>query len=813
MPTNRNSSFDREGFELPLYQVEDENKDLVSGFDSSRLLLVTSKSLVWIFLLLAGAVFGSWLYLRYTKPLYQSSSVLKLESKNNALMLGLDKSEEAQANNNISTLSGEIEIIRSRLVFEKTLKRLHLETSCFAQGKILDEEKYAHAPVKVSYKISDPAFYDKRIDLRLVSTKEYEVSYELSNKEKVAGKALFGKSVHFPGFSLTIQKTSFYTPELNDQAFFLIINSKEHLYNYLEKSLVVEILNPQANTLKLTFTDVNAQKAKDIIETIDKVYLEQTIENKSKAQQQTLQFLEESLQNTEAKLATAEYRLEAFMKKNKTVDVKNDVTRVIKEIEELDKTKSALQIKVSLLNNLKDLMVSGKNVKTIVPSFPELADPVLSKLITQLITLQQEKQLKLTRNNENTYVITSINTAIENLKKNILSTVTQNRKLLYQELEEIEKQEDEQKKAFLSLPGKETKFTRIKRFYDLYEKYYLLLMEKKAEYGIAKAGMVPNFMILSSATVSKTPISPNMLLAYLTGLGFGFLLSIGLIIIRYTINNSVTSQKELEKLIHSPILGGIPEYLKEKMKISKIIVEKSPKAAICEALRTIRTNLEFINTSKEKKIISITSTISGEGKTFVAVNLAGIIAMSNQKVVFIDLDMRKPKGHKAFDRVNNEGMSSLLINKVTLSDVLQKTEMENLDFISAGPNPPNPSELLMRPEMQVILKELQAIYDVIIIDTPPVGLVTDAVLIMKYATIPLYIVRANYSKKTVSTTINKLAESRAFTGLSVILNAMRSINSYGYGNYGYGYGNKHGYYEEEDKDSSIITRIKNFLGA
>lgn len=804
------SSSDNEGFQVPMNDSSEQEEDFLSEFDLSRFLLVTRRTIVWVLLLIFIGIFGSYTFLRYSKPVFESTSILKLENKNDAVVLGLDQTREAQVSN-LRNLSGEIEFIKSPLVFEKTLQQINLDVSVFNEGKILNEEKYKDNPVSINYLLHNPAFYNLRFDIKFLGEKKFSLSFQHPNKEKFNAIYSFGQTITLPDITLEIKETEKYSDELQSVDFFFIINSRESLMAYLEENLDVAIMNVEANTLKVSFKDHNPAKARDIVKTIDEVYLEETIKNKSKTQEQTLKFLEENLELTEAKLASSEKRLESFMKENKTANVKDDLSDLMKKIADFENQKITLRMRVTAVEELQNLIIANKDLKGFTPSLVELNDPQLLSLISELAELYQEKEIALSHSKENTYVVKSLNISIENLKASILNAVSQNRKLLFQQLSQIENQVTDLEKNFLTLPGKETEFTRIKRFYDLYEKYYLLLMEKKAEYGIAKAGNVPNFVVLAPAEIMKTPIYPNKLSIYLTGLGLGLFLGLGLIFLRYILDNTITSPRDLEKGLKVPLLGAIPAYSKEKMEFSKIVVNKNPKSAISESLRSIRTNLEFMSGGNAQKVISITSTISGEGKTFIAVNLAGIIAMSDQRVIILDLDMRKPKVHKAFNLNNHSGVSTILINKTSIEDAIQKSDIPTLDVISAGPTPPNPSELLLRPEFDQLINTLQKTYSVIIMDTPPVGLVTDGVLIMKRANLPIYVVRANYSKKAFRNNINKLYRTTAFNNLSVILNGMSGINEYGYGGYGYGYGKGSGYYDTDATRPGVAERLKTFL--
>jgi capsular exopolysaccharide synthesis family protein len=360
------------------------------------------------------------------------------------------------------------------------------------------------------------------------------------------------------------------------------------------------------------------------------------------------------------------------------------------------------------------------------------------------------------------------------------------------------------------LPAKGTEYTRVKRLKDLTEKYYTLMLDKKAELGIAEAGTVEEFVVLSPASNPTVPIAPNRMIIYAGCAVIGLFISMLLVTSRYFLHDTIANQRELERTTSAPILGIIPAYIREKMNVSRLIVHRNPKASISEALRSVRTNMEFMfPNSQRKRIISVTSTISGEGKTFVAINLGGVIALSGAKVVILDLDMRRPKVHTAFDEENYNGISTLLIGKHTLSECIRSSPIETLDFIAAGPTPPNPSELILRPEFDTLLKELHLKYDVIIIDTPPIGLVTDGVLVMRKVDLPIYVVRADYSKRIFIKNINKLIRNNNFSKLAVILNALKNNGQFGYG-YGYGYGSS--YYDDDDEvKNKGIEKLKGLL--
>jgi capsular exopolysaccharide synthesis family protein len=349
-----------------------------------------------------------------------------------------------------------------------------------------------------------------------------------------------------------------------------------------------------------------------------------------------------------------------------------------------------------------------------------------------------------------------------------------------------------------NIPQKEAEYVRLRRHSDLYEKFYLLMMDRKAQYGINKAGTIPEFRVLSAASASSVPVYPRKLVIYGGAMGSGILVSIVFVVLVYLISNTVTGQGEAEKLLMVPVLGSIPKYTKRRLDNSQLVIHENPKSQISEAFRSVRTNMEFIVPKKSGKIVTITSTLSGEGKTFTAVNLGGIIAMAGQKVVVLDLDMRKPKLHLGFSTLNEDGMSTLLIGRAKLKECIKHSIVEGLDFITAGPIPPNPAELMMSDQLDKLLKDLAKAYDVVVIDTPPIGIVADAVLLMRKADIPIYVLRADFSKRIFCKNINRIKTTFQLANLCVILNSTSKGAKYGYGNVvSYGYG----YYDEEQRSA------------
>jgi capsular exopolysaccharide synthesis family protein len=362
-------------------------------------------------------------------------------------------------------------------------------------------------------------------------------------------------------------------------------------------------------------------------------------------------------------------------------------------------------------------------------------------------------------------------------------------------------------------PENEVEFSRLSRLYSISEKYYTMLLEKRTEFQISKAGYVSKNIILEKALGLGRLVSPDKRNAIIISFLAAILLSAMLVFVRYLFHDKIYSLNDITKYSTGEValLGVIPRYDSD-IPVSQLIVDKNPKALISEAFRTIRTNLNFIDSSEGSKIISVTSTISGEGKTFVAINIAGVLAFTGKRIIIIDLDMRKPKIHKGFGVNNNIGMSTILTGISTIDECFMDSHMPNLKFITAGPPPPNPSELILSSKLDEVIDHLKTLFDYIVIDNAPVGLVTDGIATIQRAHYPIYVFRAGYSRKMFTQILDRLKNETAVKNLAVVLNDVdvsRKIYSYNYGyGYGYGYGYNSGYYTEEPKNKNRNKKNK-----
>ncbi|MEM8967555.1 MAG: polysaccharide biosynthesis tyrosine autokinase, partial [Bacteroidota bacterium] len=640
----------------------------------------------------------------------------------------------------------------------------------------------------------------------ILNDEQFVFSYE-KEREIVSRAYLFGEEITSSQFQFTITLTGSYDSARDDARYYFTINSERAVKSYLSRNMNVAPMNLNANTIRIGFQGYDRHKVRDLVAIMDSVYLNYTLEKKNEATEKKIAFLDEQLMSVEDRLGKYETYFEDFTIQNRTNDLSSEIGEAIAKLEALEVERFEMtQMQKSVL----ELEEQVKN-EELIPAEPSLfteSPPDILQHIQELNKMLNERELLAGSYKEKTLAVQLKDQRIALLKRNILDLLDSYKERLNETANELAKKREEIEEEFIRLPARGTDYNRNQRYYALYEEIFLSLIQKKNELEIAKAGTVPDFVILSPATLPSSPVAPEVFLIRGAGGILGVVLSAAFLLIAYMLHDKISSQSELERYTQVPVVGSVPKYRRAKSLPAVLVVNESSKLAVSEAFRTIRTNLQFMGLSGDRQIVSVTSTVSTEGKTFVAVNLASIMAMSGRKTVLIDLDMRRPKIHFAFDADNTAlGMSTVLIEKYTLDDCIQQSKVDNLDYIPAGAIPPNPAELIGSQKFTDTLEELKARYDLIVIDTPPVGLVTDGMLVMEKADVPLYVVRADFSRKVFIKNIDRIQTTRKYENLSLILNSVDSVNEYGYTYEKYG----QNYYTSEERPEGLVEKLKSIF--
>lgn len=744
------------------------------GIDFNKLKVAFRTNWVWMLLIFFLVNFTAYLFIRYTKNIFESSSELKLDVKQEATEFGIKTALEDQ---NLNLISGEIEIIQSRLFLSRVLDSAQLDISYYSLGRVLNEELYQSRPFTVTYSVPPRHLFNIPIHFE----KENNNAYTLTIGEKGRQvKGTFGTPLDVGGSALTIHDNPAFHKG-DEIGYFFILNSRDLLLDYLLTNLSAEPLNFNANTIRISFKDHNPYKAQDILNKIDTLYLQYSNEQKNLANKQKIDWVSNELVAIENKMESYENYFENFTLQNKTNNLDDDLKRTVTAIGKIDSQRYEISNRIRKIDELVSDLQTNNFMLSI--SQRQFLPPTVTGSLEMLeqINLELDK-LKLSHS-EITFAYKQKQKEVESLKQKTLRQLEELKETALRNLADVNKRKQTLEAEFAGIPDKSTQFSKNMRFYKLYEQFYLSMMQAKSEFEIAQAGSIQDFKILSPATFPTSPIFPNKLM--IAGIGFvmSIMLNIFFIGIVYLLNNRITSLSEVERIYGVPVLGVVPAS-RYATDVGLHVIDH-PKSMVSESIKTLRTNLDFFKTESGKKVITVSSTVSGEGKSFMAMNLGAVMAVSNKKVILLDLDMRKPKVNLPTEISDkSKGISTVLIGKDNWRDCLSRTGLSNFDYIPSGPHPPNPSELLLNGEFTGLLDDLKKNYDYIILDTPPVGLVTDGIMAMKQSDICIYIFRADYSRKTFVNNLQRIININKFSNITTVLNALPST---GEQRYGYGY--------------------------
>jgi tyrosine-protein kinase Etk/Wzc len=793
-------------------------------FDVKLFFHIGRRNFLYLMLFFMLAVVGAFLYLRYTYPLFETHAVIQLDVKSeankylSALTNQTNPAEEGMAK--------RVELLRSPVFLQRTFSKLPLNISYFVKGTILNSEMYRSSPYEVTYQVKNPVIYDVPVFIDFNSSHEYRINYRINGSE-FEYTFQTGRTANTPHFDLLVQVTNWnkITAEqspINSNVFFFRINNPEEILTNHIDNLRVHILSEDAKTLRITYSDRNPLKASDIVNTIVEEFRVYDLERKAEGATNILSYIDDQLLLIYGELYLWEMQIDSFRKVNNIdtsylndpIDLRVQIQEYERQLLNFENMRYTLKSLESELQDNKELNVYKLAAIIAGSEFQGVISTMLNGI--QELLLKKEQLLRdVTPENAQ---IEAIDFQVDIRRKLLLESI-RSIKHNYDEREvNIRKKLNETNGIYFnrSQSYSPLEFKKLERLYSVNEKYYNELVQKRAEYSITKAGLVSENLVLERSRVPKKPVSPQARMIYLVSIAAGLLFGIGLIIIKYLLYNTIVNIGDIKKYTDIPALGLIPKYDKS-IPVSQIIVDREPRSLIAEALRSIRTNLQFISNEPGSKIIAITSTVPGEGKTFFALNLAGVIAFSNKKVIIIDLDLRKPKIHTGFGAANKTGMSTILSGKTGVEECIQKSMLPNLDFITAGIVPPNPSELIISARMDEALDQLKSLYDYVIIDNPPIGVVSDGMKSLQVADFPIYVFKSGVSKRFFIEGLERLLNENSIRRISYVLNGV-TMGSFGYGNRGFsgsnqrfGYGYGYGYYDEETELQQKTTFLRRVL--
>ncbi len=694
-------------------------------------------------------------------------------------------------------------IIRSYPLIEKVIQDLNFHITFLREGYFMTTDAYDYLPVIASWCDPDEIKEGKFI-FKLVDESHYSLAEFSDNESKKASVFAFNDSIQFGGTSLCIRTLP--DRKIDNYmgvSFLLTIKTPTKIAAGYISKLKVEWAEMGSGVVNLSLTGTNDQKEIDFLNGLISAYQARDLEKKNETARKTIEFIQKQLTGIKDSLRIVESQLERFGNSSRVKDMSADAQRFLIKMEEFEMQKSELLIRENYYQYLNEYLKKGDgNLDQIVlPSSIGIADPVLSALITKMVELQLEIKMfaspEKERNPRGILKLESLNEIKQNVLesvKTLKSTDKIKMDFLNKQLGQIERQLD-------LLPASERQLIAVQRNYSLLENLYVFLMQKLSEASISEASTSSGILVVNPP-MKGGAISPNPVRNYLMATAIGLVTPLLIFILFELLNNKVQSKEDIDKMSDIPFLGGVGHSVG-----STLAVLEQPKSGVAESFRAMRSNLNFFTGNKNKQVFMVSSSISGEGKTFTTINLATVFALSGKKTLIVGADMRRPKIFEDFKRANQFGLSTYLSRLSEFDQVVQDTEIENLFFVSGGPVPPNPSELLLTDRFEAFVKTAIDQFDYVIIDTPPLALVTDAFVISKFANHTVFVLRQNYSPKAFVRSIDEYYQTGKLKNMSILLNDIyKSGLGYGYGQsyayqygYSYGYGYGAGYYEENGK--------------
>ncbi len=697
-------------------------------------------------------------------------------------------------------------IIRSYPLIEEVVRKLNFNVSFYREGYFMTTEAYDYMPVKATWCNPEEVKTGQFI-FTLKDDSHFFLSRYSDNPSVDAPVFNLNDSIRFEEFDLCIIRIE----GRNLKAyigvpFLLFIQNPQSVAGGYVGRLKVDWAEVGSGVLNLSLTGTNPEKDIDFINGLVAAYQERDLKNKNEAAVRTIDFIRGQLINIKDSLRIVEFQLERFGNSGRVKDMSLSAQRLLEKAEVFEIQKSELLIRQNYFQYLDEYLKKGNDNLDLVilPSSVGLTDPVINSLLTKMVDLQLEIKLYLnTERGKNPLVAEKLN-RINEIKQNVLESIKTLRATDKIKMDFLNKQIKEIEKQSALLPASERQLISVQRNYSLLENLYVFLMQKLSEAGISKAANTSD-VIGINPPMKGGQLSPKPIRNYSIAALLGLVIPFALFVFFEIINNKVQSKEDIDKMSSIPFIGGVGH----KVSGNNLTVSDRPKSGVAESFRALRSNLNYFTGNKTKQVFMVSSSISGEGKTFTTINLATVFALSEKRTLIVGADMRRPKIFEDFSRNNEVGLSTFLSGLSEFEQVIQDTEIKNLFLVSGGPVPPNPSELLLTDRFELFVKKALEQFDFVIIDTPPLALVTDAFVISKFVDHTVFVLRQNYSPKEFVRSIDEYYRSGKLKNMSILLNDIyKSGLGYGYGqgyayhygySYGYGYRSKGGasYYEDD----------------
>ncbi len=749
----------------------------------------------WFVISVAICAALAFAYLTTIKSVYNAQASLLIEKEQQGSSAAKqDIMEELNFFAPKKQIENEIEILKSYKLAAKVVNDLSLDVTYTIKDGWRQKDIYQASPIIIQLIKPEPRAFDKPVQVVVNRT----------------GVVLSGTTYPFNkpvqtaiGLILIQQRDSVVNPQ---NTMLITTNDREDVIKGFMKRMRISQPNKMSSVLFLTVEDTAPDRGVAFLTRLIYFYELSSLQDKNKVAANTLRFVEDRLALIARELTTVEGDIQRYKTNAGIVDLSAESEVFLDKVKENDSQLEKVKLQLGALQEVESYIASKGGTKMLAPASLGLDNTTLLGLIASLLDLQGQREKLIKTVPDHSTPIESIDNQIRNVKTNINENVRNLRQILTGTQRTLQVTNRQIEATIRSIPQKERTLLDISRQASIKGNLYNYLLQKREETALSFAATVSDMRVIDDAKFEKQPVRPIKRNFYALALLIGFLIPILLLWLLDYFNNKLTRKSQIEESTEAPIIGEI--ILSEDRKPLQVTV--GSRSLLSEQIRALRTNIQFFNPEGGKQTILVTSSVSGEGKSFISLNLGASLAITDRKVIMLELDMRKPKLHRYLSDTSTVGLSSYLSGQATLDEIIKSVpDYPNLKYIPCGVIPPNPSELLSSDRMRYLFENLRELFDVVIADTPPVGLVTDANILAKYATTTLYIVRHLYTNKSYLKNIDLQQREKRFPQMCIVINGINVKQDYDY-NYGYGYESGYGYNYRSvyglDAEKKIVAR-------
>jgi tyrosine-protein kinase Etk/Wzc len=792
--------------EQDLYAVNMDYKKIFQRFYAFKNIYI---------ILIAAFIIAAFLYNKFASVKFKNSTLLYMskDDKSGSMSSKSDLFQTFGLFKTTENIDNDLEILKSFSLIKKVIQETDLNVSYFSYNNtplsdllyntpfISKTELYTQSPIVV---IIDPSVPQATgLNFRITFLNENEFTLEADGEkvplynyidDRIVGympaihfkqRYKFGDEAKTRYFNMRIQKTSNYDKDFTTHSsLYFYLNDINDLTLQYQNSLKTETTSERSTLIRISLSGTNSQRITDFLNNLTSAYLGKNLDKKNNTALSTIDFIDSQISDIADSLNYAESALKNFRSSQGVMDLSFQGQQIFEQLSRLENERAALDVQRKYYEYLNNYLSTNTEISDILaPSSMNVVDPILTNLVTQLMDLNGERVslLKNSANQQNLY-LADINIRLENVKKTIKETVKNTLNTLSISLNEINYRMAKASGQISQIPKTELQLRGIERKFTLNDAIYTFLMQKRSEAQISRASNLPDYEVVDAATIAMSNVvSPKKIINFFIAIFLAMLLPSSYILIKDFLNNKITDPEELERLTTYPILGRVFHNYHR----TKTVVNDHPNSSVTESFRTVRTNFQFFSEGGKRQVLLITSATSGEGKTFCSINMGSAFALNGHRTVLLEFDLRRPKIHQEFGSSNIIGISTYLIDKANLEDIIVPTHIENLDLISAGPSAPNPAELIGSERTAELIDKLKEMYDYIIIDSPPAGILAETQLLMKYTDLTILIARLEKTVKSTFITTLKSFEANKFSNISILINDLdvkRDAQKYGYDN-------------------------------